>query len=319
MKKHFFALTLALVVLLSACSAPTGSSGSQGEQGNPGSQNTADPTSSSSQGGTGGSDRRDTINRPEIGAQVVIDPPYDFDPDEMLPQDFGEHFLGDYPTEVSTYKIAEGTDVENEVVVLKGAEEGPTIYIVAGVHGDEIAGWMTGNLIKKVGIRAGSVHILAPANRWGASADPRTRYVTEQQDLNRSFPGDPEGTMAQRAADAIFQDIQRVNPIFLFDLHEARSNRENYDFLGSSLIYTDLSKMSDMYLDLLIATESGEICSERFNFYGPGPIGSINNTVTTLLDIPTITVETYRGYELERRIGDQLDIVEFVLTFYGLL
>lgn len=323
MKKRLFASSLALVILLSACSAPGGSSsGSQGSQSTTGSQNASGsqtPSGSQSGGQTGGSDRRDTIDRPEIGAQVEIDPPYDFDPDEMIPRDFGDYFLEDYPTEVSTYKIAEGTDVENEVVVLKGEEEGPTIYIVAGVHGDEIAGWMTGNLVKKVSIRAGTVHILAPANRWGASADPRTRYVTEQQDLNRSFPGDPEGTMAQRAADAIFQDIQRVNPIFLFDLHEARSNRENYDFLGSSLIYTDLSKMSDMYLDLLLATETGELCSERFNFYGPGPIGSINNTVTTQLEIPTITVETYRGYPLERRIGDQLDIVEYVLTWYGLL
>ena len=74
-----------------------------------------------------------------------------------------------------------------------------------------------------------------------------------------------------------------------------------------------------MYLDMLMATETGELCSERFNFYGPGPVGSINNTVTTQLDIPTITVETYRGYPLERRIGDQLDIVEYVLTYYGLL
>ena len=37
------------------------------------------------------------------------------------------------------------------------------------------------------------------------------------------------------------------------------------------------------------------------------------------LGIPTITVETYRGYELERRIGDQLDIVEYVLRYYGLI
>ena len=30
-------------------------------------------------------------------------------------------------------------------------------------------------------------------------------------------------------------------------------------------------------------------------------------------------VGTYRGYELERRIGDQLDIVEYVLRYYGLI
>lgn len=97
-----------------------------------------------------GYDRREAIERPEIGAEVVIDPPYDFDPAEMVPGDFGDYFTDcDYPTQVSTYKLAEGTDIENEVTVLQGEEEGPTIYIVAGVHGDEIAGWMTGNLVRR--------------------------------------------------------------------------------------------------------------------------------------------------------------------------
>ena len=125
--------------------------------------------------------------------------------------------------------------------------------------------------------------------------------------------------MAEQAADAIYQDIRRVAPVFLFDLHEARYNAENRDFLGSSLIYTSLDKMEDMYLELLMATETGEICSERYNFYAPGPVGSVNSTVTTGLGIPVVTVETYRGYPLERRIGDQLDIVQYVLTYYGLL
>ena len=319
MKKRM--LSILLVLALAGCSAPAGG-GSQSSSSSAGPAASTAPESSSTAASSEGSeyDRREAIDRPEIGEEVVIDPPYDFDPAVMMPTDFGDYFVDcDYPTQVSTYKIGEGTDIENEVTVLQGEEEGPTIYIVAGVHGDEIAGWMTGNLVKKIGIRAGTLYILAPANRWGAEREPRTRYVTGEEDLNRSFPGDPDGNMAERVADSIFQDIKRVDPVFLFDLHEARANRENTDFLGSSLIYTDLSEMSDMYLEMLMATETGELCSERFNFYGPGPIGSINNTVTTELGIPTITVETYRGYELERRIGDQLDIVQFVLEYYGLL
>lgn len=312
------ALCILLVLALAGCSGPAASESGSSSSGQTDVSTSGNGSTTSTQ--ESGYDRREAIDRPEIGEDVLIDPPYDFDPAEMVPSDFGDYFVDcDYPTQVSTYKIGEGTDIENEVTVLQGEEEGPTIYIVAGVHGDEIAGWMTGNLIKKVGIRAGTVYILSPANRWGADSDPRTRYVTGQEDLNRSFPGDPDGNMAERVADSIFQDIKRVNPVFLFDLHEARANSENKDFLGSSLIYTSLDNMSDLYLEMLMATESGELCSERFNFYGPGPIGSINNTVTTELGIPTVTVETYRGYELERRIGDQLDIVEYVLEYYGIL
>lgn len=265
------------------------------------------------------SERRDSIQRPEIGDNVVIDPPYDYDPSEMLPKDFGNHFLNNYPTEITHYKIGEGTDIENEVTVLKGAEDGPTVYIVAGVHGDEQAAWEAGNLLKKISLQAGTLHILSPANRWGSNAEPRSRYIVEKEDLNRAFPGDMEGNTAQRAAYTIYQDIEQTSPIFLLDLHEARVNKEGYDFLGSSLIYTSLENMSDLYLSLLLATENGEVGSERFNFYAPGPIGSLNNTVSTNLDIPAITVETYRGYPLERRIGDQLDIVEYILTYYGMV
>ena len=32
------------------------------------------------------------------------------------------------------------------------------------------------------------------------------RFVTEKEDLNRSFPGSPDGSMAERVADSIFQD-----------------------------------------------------------------------------------------------------------------
>jgi predicted deacylase len=34
-----------------------------------------------------------------------------------------------------------GTEQEMEVVVLQGAEAGPALYIVSGIHGDERAGW----------------------------------------------------------------------------------------------------------------------------------------------------------------------------------
>ena len=44
-----------------------------------------------------------------------------------------------------------------------------------------------------------------------------------------------------------------------------------------------------------------------------------NNTITTQLGIPTITVETFRGYEMERRIGDQLDVVQYVIRYYGMV
>lgn len=113
---------LCAAVLLTGCSAKQ-----EGDSSNPGSDSSqsAAPSKDGSSSQETGYDRRPAISRPEIGADVVIDPPYDFDPDTMVPADFGDYFTQDYPTQVSTYLLGEGTDIENEVTVLKGRRTAP--------------------------------------------------------------------------------------------------------------------------------------------------------------------------------------------------
>lgn len=229
--------------------------------------------------------------------------------------DFGEHFTEEFPVTVDTYKLMEGTEYEMGVYHIAAENPGETVYVVAGVHGDERAGWFAGKLLRNATISSGELYVLAPANAKGAKE--LKRYVDED-DMNRCFPGNADGTPGERVAAAIYGDIEEKNPDFLFDLHEAIIYTEGRDFLGSSLIFTDLEKMGDMFFDLLFATQDGEICSGPFGYNGPGPIGSINNTVTTNLGIPTITVETFRGFEIQKRVSDQLDIVEYVLSYKGM-
>jgi len=250
-------------------------------------------------------------------SNMPIDPAYDFDVDQMKASDFGELFTESFECSVSSYKLLSGTDFENEVTVIQSTNDGPAVYVVAGVHGDEEAAWQAGKLLKKISIKSGTLYIIAPANKWGASKVPKSRYV-DGKDLNRSFPGNDKGTAAQKVANAIFQDIKSKNPSFVFDLHEARIVEEGRDYLGSSLIFTDVTLFDELFFNLLWATEDGEICSRPFNYYAPGPDGSINQTVTTQLSIPTLTVETFRGYPMENRISDQLDVVQYVLRYYGM-
>ena len=139
--------------------------------------------------------------------------------------------------------------------------------------------------------------------------------MKDRQDLNRSFPGSETGNEAERMANAIFRDIERVKPYLVFDLHEAIVYTSGRDFLGSSLIFTELGDAKDMFFDLLFATQDGELCANEYVSYGPGPQGSINNTVSNELGIPAITVETFRGFEIGRRISDQLQIVQYVLRY----
>ena len=251
-------------------------------------------------------------------SSLTIDPPYDFDIDSMTAADFCEALSEEYPGSRSTYELLPGDAYSLEVTVISGEEEGPVIYVVAGVHGDEEAAWQAGKLLKGISLKAGTMYIIAPANRWGAEKVPMSRYL-DSKDLNRAFPGNPNGTNAQRVAYAIYHDIEAKQPDFVLDLHEASIVSESRDYLGSSLIFTDVSLFSDLFYDLLWATEDGTICSRPFNYYAPGPEGSVNNTVTTGLGIPTLTVETFRGYQMEDRVSDQLDIVQYVLKYYEMI
>ena len=246
----------------------------------------------------------------------AIEPESNLDIRNMGFSDFGSFFTKQYPVTRDSYKLMEGKITETEVVHIHSATSGPVIYIVGGVHGDERAAWYSALLIREAPISCGDLYVLAPANANGARNV--TRYVVGHEDLNRSFPGNPDGDDAEKLAFAIYQDIKEKRPDFVFDLHEAILMNESRDFLGSTYIFTELDGMEDLFFDLLVATESGAICHNEFGFTGPGPAGSVNAEVTKHLHIPTITVETFRGFDIYRRVYDQLDTIQFVLDFYGM-
>ena len=110
----------------------------------------------------------------------------DLDPYTTLFSDIaeGRFFLDEYTVSKEIYPINVGDVGESEVIHIKGEEEGPVIYIVAGVHGDERAAWYAGIMLENVTIEKGEVYILSPANSLGAKLQRRYFYGT--QDLNRS-------------------------------------------------------------------------------------------------------------------------------------
>lgn len=70
--------------------------------------------------------------------------------------------------------------------------------------------------------------------------------------------------------------------------------------------------IGDLVLDALLTSEGGELCGSPLTLYGSPPAGSINQTVTEQLGIPTVTVETYREEPLARRVQNHLEFVQYV-------
>jgi predicted deacylase len=92
-------------------------------------------------------------------------------------------------------------------VEVAGAADGPTLTVIAGVHGCEYAS-MDGvrRWLRTLEGRAlrGRVRAVPVLNVTAFAA--RTPFVVPEdgKNLNRSFPGDPDGTLAERLAYAAF-------------------------------------------------------------------------------------------------------------------
>ncbi len=258
------------------------------------------------------------VNGTEVRTDGVraIEPEGDIDLGSARLSDFGRQFSETYEVTCDSYTLMEGQITQTKVVHIHSDNPGPCVYIVGAVHGDERAAWYAATLLCDITISRGDLYILVPANSNGARN--LSRYVTGEQDLNRSFPGKVDGNEAEQLANAIFLDIDHKRPGVVLDLHEAIMMSNNGDFLGSTFIFTDLAGMEDLFLDMIQATEEGLLCHNVFGVNGPGPKGSVNAEVTRGLGIPTITVETFRGYDILRRVSDQLDIVLFVLSHMGM-
>jgi len=119
------------------------------------------------------------------------------------------------------------------IVVLKNGD-GPTALLVSGTHGDEYEGQVAlCNLAKSLDPARikGRVIILPAANFPAAVAGRRTSPIDEGN-LNRLFPGDPDGTVTQQIAYHIEHELVPLADL-VCDLHSG----------GSSLMYVPAALM----------------------------------------------------------------------------
>ena len=114
------------------------------------------------------------------------------------------------------------------VHVLHGAEDGPTLFVSAAVHGDEILGVeIVRRLLRSSAIRRLSGTLLAVpiVNGYGFLA--HSRYLPDRRDLNRSFPGHRTGSLAGRLAHLFMTEVVERADLGI-DLHTAAYHRTNF-------------------------------------------------------------------------------------------
>ena len=214
------------------------------------------------------------------------------------------------------YHLLEGTGWKS-VYVNQASEDGPVIYLVSGIHGNEPAGWKAAEKIGETGIWMREHSIWSDRSMPGEQ-QKNERCTKETRDINRNFPGDADGWDAERIADAVYQDIAKIQPDLVLDLHEAEEKRGR-DLLADSLICESLEETGELILTMLEESGKEESSLPKLTLYGSPPPGSINRVVAETLGIPVITLETDRSEKLETRIYKQNSIVEYILKSYGIL
>lgn len=119
------------------------------------------------------------------------------------------------------------TDLNMPIEVIRGKEDGPTLFISAAIHGDEINGVEIAKrlLQKKELVKIKGILIIIPVvNVFGFNH--KSRYLPDRRDLNRSFPGSPKGSLAGRLANIFMKEIVSKCTHGI-DLHTGAIHRSN--------------------------------------------------------------------------------------------
>ena len=137
--------------------------------------------------------------------------------------------------ELPIARLMSGTPVALPVLVVHGKKEGPTVWLSAAIHGDELCGI---EIIRRVlevvrpGTMAGTVIAVPVVNVHGFNRGDR--YLPDRRDLNRSFPGSRRGSLASRIAHLMMTEIIARCSVGI-DLHTGSDHRINLPQIRADL------------------------------------------------------------------------------------
>ena len=185
----------------------------------------------------------------------------------------------------SATELFEGVPVSTPVLVANGIAPGPTVCLTAAVHGDELNGI---EMVRRV------FHDIDPAKLSGALIGVPivnvqgfrrgSRYLPDRRDLNRYFPGNPNGSAAARIAHSLFNDII-VHCDALVDLHTGSFERANLPQIRADLRNPDVLTLTHGFGAMVVLHSKPTVGTLRY--------------AATKAGIPVVTVEAGGPSQLE--------------------
>jgi predicted deacylase len=133
--------------------------------------------------------------------------------------------------------VPEGSDGATfiPVTVIHGRQAGKVLAMVAGVHGFEFAPILAAERLAEAvdpATLSGTLVIVRIANIPGFEARSPFVNPVDRKNLNRVFPGNPQGTQTERIADHIAREVVARSD-FLMDVHSGDGAEFLEAFVGA--------------------------------------------------------------------------------------
>lgn len=203
-------------------------------------------------------------------------------------------------------ELFEGVPVTTPVLVVNGKMPGPTLCLTAAVHGDELNGI---EMVRRV------LHDIEPARLSGAIIGVPivnvqgfrrgSRYLPDRRDLNRYFPGNPNGSAAARIAHSFFSNIVDKCDA-LVDVHTGSFERANLPQIRADLRNPDVVTLTQGLGSMVILHSTPAMGTLRY--------------AATRAGIPAVTLEAGGPLELElNEVKHGVKGIETLVNTLGML
>lgn len=144
-------------------------------------------------------------------------------------------------------KLPTHTNIDLSVHVFRAKQDGPILLLTGGLHGDETNGieiirrMIEGKMLQP---RVGSVIAIPIVNVYGFIFNERG--VPDGKDINRSFPGAKDGSLARILAYTLMQSILPIVDCGI-DFHTGGSSRANYPQIRCSFNQSDAKVLAKAF------------------------------------------------------------------------
>ncbi len=149
--------------------------------------------------------------------------------------------------EMPVVRLYTDTDISMPIHVIRSKREGPTMFVSAAVHGDEINGIeIIRRLIKQKSLRlsCGTLIFVPMVNVYGVLN--QSRYMPDRRDLNRCFPGSSKGSLAGIVANRFLSEIVK-HCNYGIDLHTGAVHRSNLPQIRANLKDQETRELAEIF------------------------------------------------------------------------